>query len=127
MVNAANLELCLRDLESGEFTQGRGSLRSTGEVGDTWCCLGVFCERYRRETGDGEWLPQVRSASILVFRVAGHNEYGVMPEAVCAWLGLRANPQLQNSFQGNAAECNDKGWPFPKIARAFRTRYLAVP
>lgn len=38
-------------LRSGEYQQGRYQLRS----GDRFCCQGVGCEVFRRNTGQGVW------------------------------------------------------------------------
>src|SRR5690242_16385148 len=39
-------------LKSGEYTQGQFVLRS---FEDTYCCLGVLCDLYAKETGKGNW------------------------------------------------------------------------
>lgn len=39
-------------LRSGRYQQGRGSLHGTPQE---FCCLGVACDIYRQETGNGEW------------------------------------------------------------------------
>jgi hypothetical protein len=35
-------------LRSGEYTQGKNSLRN---IDDSFCCLGVLCDLYSKETG----------------------------------------------------------------------------
>jgi hypothetical protein len=46
-------------LESGEYKKGKHKLRG-GD--DTFCCLGVLCDIYHKETGKGEWLKQTPNA-----------------------------------------------------------------
>ncbi len=43
-------------LESGEYKQGTGRLRNTNELtGEhNYCCLGVLCDLYSKETGE-QW------------------------------------------------------------------------
>lgn len=40
-------------LRGGEYEQGRRRLRR----GDAFCCLGVACDLYKKETGVGAWQP----------------------------------------------------------------------
>lgn len=54
-MNARVKEKWLAALRSGEFTQAREYLRNRFVWGYGYCCLGVLCEVYRRETDDGEW------------------------------------------------------------------------
>jgi hypothetical protein len=68
-------------LRSDEFKQGKQRLR-TSDGG--YCCLGVACEIYRRETGQGEWTEDNG------FKTAGHHDRFVLPNAVSDWLGLTA-------------------------------------
>lgn len=96
-------------LRSGEFKQGRGSLR----VDDAYCCLGVACEVYRRDVG-GSW-------DEFVFRCAG-SRYGFcahLPSVVAEWLGLcdvagdyRTGADVYRSL----IDDNDSGASFEQIA-----------
>lgn len=45
----------LKALRSGKFKQGQGALRT---VGTGHCCLGVLCEVYRQDTGNGVWVKE---------------------------------------------------------------------
>ena len=116
----------LDNLLSGEFVQGAGALRRND---DTWCCLGVACETYRRVTGEGEWDTKNKSSwTSYEFILAGRYEDSVMPWEVARWLGLGSqNPYLERN---TAAEYNDgtaiddRGdtvkWDFAKIAEGFK-------
>ncbi len=46
-------EIWATELEKGEKKKTRSTLRR-GEK--SFCCLGVLCEIYRQETGEGEWI-----------------------------------------------------------------------
>lgn len=67
-------------LESGEFTQAQAQLK----YGDSFCCLGVACEVYSRETGNGSW-----NGDIWVEE--GDSVKCHLPRTVQDWLGLRTD------------------------------------
>ncbi len=103
-------------LRSGKYSQGRGMLRKE----DTFCCLGVACDLYARETGAGLWKAtntyMVRSSFVLGEERA--NEY--LPPAVQEWLGLATG---QGEYDGNIeplshslSHRNDDGASFGEIA-----------
>lgn len=88
-------------LRSGEFKQGRKQLRR----GDNFCCLGVLCELYRRETGNGDWS------------TGGYflGTSDILPSSVRDWAGLaESNPAFSRGL--SLAERNDAGVPFAEIA-----------
>lgn len=78
-----NAQKWVQALESGQFHQGRGSLR----IGGSYCCLGVACELYRRETGQGEWRV-IPGDGTYDFHVNGISEHAILPPIVKNWLGL---------------------------------------
>lgn len=90
-------------LRSGEFRQGRGQLRRD----NSYCCLGVACELYRRENG-GEWR-HLGNGRFSFFDVAG-----LLPNEVQCWLGLRRC----DGFYGGSSLVggNDGGYSFAEIA-----------
>lgn len=94
-------------LRSGEFEQARCVLREK----DRFCCLGVACELYRRETGQGEWDDESH------FLGDAHT----LPYTVRDWLGLRSEvggySAVTPSGEKNLADDhNDKGETFAQIA-----------
>lgn len=91
-------------LRSGEFEQGRSQLRK----GNTFCCLGVLCELYRRTTGDGEWLTGGYFLGVS----------DVLSPIVRDWAGLAENnPVLaRDTCPTSLAERNDAGITFSEIA-----------
>ncbi len=50
-INEERVRKWIAALRSGEYPQARRSLRK----GDCFCALGVCCDVYRKETGEGEW------------------------------------------------------------------------
>lgn len=99
--NATKLAAALR---SGEFQQASGMLRT--EKG--YCCLGVACELYARETDvqwdrdyDGDWL-------FLA-------EVSYLPTAVQEWLGFRGKRGEYREVR-SLADHNDSGDTFATIA-----------
>jgi len=125
-----NVEKWVEALESGEFEQTQGALRA----GDSYCCLGVACEVYRRETGRGRWI-QVEYTDTREFLAEDspfeEGSVAVMPGPVARYFNIESNPSLMyGSDDGKlkkslyaAASLNDKGVPFVEIARAIRERY----
>ena len=101
----ANAKSWVAALRSGEFKQAVGALRK----GDAYCCLGVACELYRRETGDGMWKRDQYKDYRFDTRDAD------LPESVRAWFGLADH--LGGVFYGESlAERNDAGESFTAIA-----------
>jgi len=120
----ANLRKCMKDLRSGEFPQGLGALRTKRG----YCCLGVICERYRRETGKGSWEPNTGDpGGAYVFRLpSGTGDTMLLPGEVQKWAGLTgANPRLSKGEFISAATANDHEVPFPEIADLFEATYGA--
>lgn len=98
-------KLWIEALTSGEYEQGRNALRK----GDAYCCLGVLCDLHRKESRR-RWR-------------LGHHwfKYGGeptgLPEFVTDWAGLPARPYPVLANGSNLADLNDKGTPFPEIAK----------
>jgi hypothetical protein len=67
-------------LESGEYRKGKGHLRS----GDSFCCLGVLCDLYHKETNNGEWKRIDPSGNVYYFL----NNGMYLPDVVCDWAGV---------------------------------------
>jgi hypothetical protein len=77
-------EKWLNDLRSGEYKKGKGLLRNgTINNGETFCCLGVLCDRYRKETGQGAW-----EAFHGFIDSEGNPNITSLPEEVRVWAGL---------------------------------------
>ena len=94
-------------LRSGEFEQAQGRLKD----GDAYCCLGVACELYIRETGVGSW--DERSSFL---NGDGRAYSAVLPDELQTWLGVRAD--VASYAEGVCALTidNDNGKTFTEIA-----------
>lgn len=113
MAVKARVRLWVQALKSGRYKQGTLALRT----GPKYCCLGVACAVYRRETGRGRWDRDGE------FEVDGAMEYATLPAAVQAWYGLPSdNPKLGDASA--TARNDDSREDFSTIARAIRTEYL---
>jgi hypothetical protein len=71
-----NMRKVLVALRSGEYKQARGTLQNTGG----YCCLGVMCDVYEKETGSV--LDRTPSGLLK-----GKNLYRHIP--VLEWVGLQ--------------------------------------
>jgi hypothetical protein len=100
-------------LESGEFTQTQQVLRD--EQG--YCCLGVACELYRRETGQGRWDENsYHVVGRFFFRDDDGDANGELPTArVREWFGLSAG-----TMHRFAALNDNLQWTFAQIAAVVR-------
>lgn len=99
-------EKWLNALRSGEYQQTRGFLRTS----EGFCCLGVLCDLYAKETGTewGEYQGKFKNSSFL-------GEIATLPPKVIKWSGIvQANPYFENV--GSLVSLNDEGKEFPEIA-----------
>jgi hypothetical protein len=110
-------------LESGEYTQATGSLRT--ESG--FCCLGVACDI----SGIGAWSQQ---EDFYYYVDGDFLECSALPAIMIDYYGLEmmyeeCTPQLPlkvGAYQrfDTASDMNDRGIPFAAIAQAIRESYL---
>lgn len=106
-------EKWMNALRSGEYSQTRGALRTT----EGFCCLGVLCDLYSKETGTewGEYQKDFANSSFL-------GELATFPPKVGEWSGIeRANPYFEEV--GTLASLNDGGKEFTEIADVIE-KYL---
>lgn len=76
-------------LRSGDYKQGIGRLR----LGDKFCCLGVLCDIFIKETGQSEWI---NNCSFV--NKDGTETDSFLPYCVSVWAGLRStNPSVNMS------------------------------
>lgn len=102
-------------LLSGEYKQGTGRLRTKTittvpfDPRDLYCCLGVLCDIYRKETNEvwEEKKDHNQCCSVFLFMGERHG----LPEEVSRWSGLTDRDQAK------LISANDNGHPFPAIAR----------
>jgi len=106
----------LNALRSGEYSQGTGHLQNP----DGFCCLGVLCDIYAKETGT-QWEPTA-DGRFSFFQ--GQASY--LPGEVKEWAGLdSANPKVRTSEDKTTelAILNDTGITFPEIAQIIEEQY----
>jgi hypothetical protein len=104
-------------LRNGDYTQGTKALKTD----DSFCCLGVLCDIYKKETNLGTWDTNTRSMSdtFLCKDKDGNVEeeaHGILPMQVRLWARLNdCNPKIGNNDR-LLAELNDEGNSFDQIA-----------
>jgi hypothetical protein len=120
-IEAERRELLAKTLESGEYKQGQHQLRPTD---DTYCCLGVACDIYRRETNDGIWQERTRCWEFLAQEDDPQGEIGILPTRVQGWYGFRCESgdfmHPISYAHTNLTSMNDSGEPFSEIAKVIR-------
>lgn len=117
-------ELWVEALKSGEFKQGQGRLLQQHDGSRYYCCLGVACEVYRRETGQGEWRERPGFETRLEFHEEGGKHGSVLPLSVQRWLGVSncdgtfvsSRDQLGRALLNTLVGLNDGGYTFDQIA-----------
>lgn len=75
-------------LRSGDYAQTSRRLRN----GDSFCCLGVLCDLYSKETRTGEWVT-LDTAPMYEFKIGpgrglSHRADGGLPYVVQEWAGV---------------------------------------
>ena len=103
-------------LKSGEYQQGRERLKTKD---GKYCCLGVLCDIYSKETGEGEWVKNKYGG--FAFEIEEKNSKWELPRKVYQWAELDGDNPIfsspDNKFgTSSLAEVNDAGVPFDKIA-----------
>lgn len=123
------VELFLTALESGDYTQCKGSLRAASlfEPHKPWrhCALGVATdvalENGLMEALSGGEVPEAVIESRLF-------DSGSLDETVLNWYGFdSSDPWLARADEGElrtVSSLNDNGWTFWDIAQAGRARWL---
>ena len=102
----------IQALESGDYPQGKGKLRAA----EGFCCLGVLCDLFKKETGKGKW--ERTRYKHKMFSVDGHRSAVVLPLDVMYWAGLLTiEGELTN--KGSLVGMNDRGKTFQEIAKVI--------
>lgn len=96
-------------LESGEYQQCIGTLKD----GNEFCCLGVACDVFKKETGKGKW-------NDTFFMVDSEASQICLVTEVRSWLGLKSDEGFYQTDKGLTTHNDDDGWTFEEIAKLFR-------
>lgn len=131
-------EIWVAALRSGKYRQSKSNLKYkkvNQEPGH--CCLGVLCDLYKQETGNGEWIERPMETSEgqvvnYIFRATDetgfHEAIDYPPPPVLKWAELNEkNPvvQIQNQlFKQSLADLNDSGkYDFNQIADMIEAQH----
>ena len=108
-------EKWLTALRSGKFKQGKEELRT---LENKFCCLGVLCDIYRKETKLGKWGKNRFNRFHFTNTKKNNQKFedqGVLPLSVQQWAELpERNPSIYK--QMSLANLNDSGSTFQEIA-----------
>lgn len=110
-------EKWVKALRSGKYKKAKKVLHT--ESG--YCCLGVLCDIYRKETGRGKWVKEKGKGKVYFKFVNGTEEKAkTLPDKVMKWAGLiETSPHLNGSFSlaaMNDAVKSNHGKSFKEIA-----------
>ena len=99
-------------LRSGKYEQAKNALRD----GNGFCCLGVACDIYMKDTGDGEWDGSDYFHSACLSDCSGTG----LPCIVMEWIGIVSNDgsytEQGEEWNLSLANHNDNDKPFSYIA-----------
>ena len=95
-----NAKKLIKALRSGKYSQAIRQLRKK----NGFCCLGVACDIYSKETGSGKWY----NNSFL-------DHLQTLPLVVMEWFGFKNNAGSYDDAK-TLTELNDSGVSFKKIA-----------
>ena len=113
-MNQERKQLLIKALKSGNYEKGRGRLQSTR---NRFCCLGVGCSVYQKETGLGMWLNPKKtvysSYKNKTFCSPNDGDSMRLPEDVRNWFGL--TPTQEDTL----IEINDKSGSFEPVIKAL--------
>lgn len=108
-MNPDKKQLWLKALRSGEYKQGKEYLRRN----DEFCCLGVLCDIYSKETERSEWERTTHDDREYEFLA----ETSILPYDVARWAGIDTNNNTVYIPEvGELSQLNDDGVPFATIA-----------
>ncbi len=104
-------------LNSGEFQQGQGFLRAEEEGQDKYCCLGVLCELYARETGE-KWVESPTDTAKGNKKTYGFlGKKAFLPWDVVTWASLGTDDPGEDDE--SLVTMNDEGKSFQEIAEVI--------
>lgn len=117
--NIENIKLWIKALRSKKYSQGFSVLR---EDKNSFCCLGVACDIFRKETKTGEWQEMEKGYKFVTN--TGIEDIDDLPDEVKDWYGLeKPEPYIKGKWLG--ADYNDNlGYSFKKIANLLEKTYI---
>lgn len=112
-----NAKKWVEALRSGDYEQTTGVLR---KASNQRCCLGVACDLYAKETGEGEWVYRIGHTYFVTKR---DQSYSLLPNDVRNWLGLFTSKGrfIDEHEFFSLTDLNDAGASFIKIANTIES------
>lgn len=101
----------LAALKSGKYPKTDGDLRD----GQGYCCLGVLCDIYRKETGDGKWKENR-------FITSTSDTTGYLPNKVMKWAGLSKKYGIMDGKGSDLTDINDQSHTFNEVIEVIEKR-----
>lgn len=101
-------ELWTAALDSGEFKQGTGRLRSDILEVASYCCYGVLCEVYRRTTGEGKWIKTSSGAMSFKPNDDAMAMIGLPPPLVLDWAFTGGDTEFATDVNVVINSCRDR-------------------
>jgi hypothetical protein len=121
-MNSIIKEKWLTALRGGKFKQGKNELRTKE---NKFCCLGVLCDIYRKETKLGKWGKNDYGNFHFTHTKKSKDSFnatGVLPFEVKQWAGLSdCNPSINGSE--TLAKLNDSRSTFQEIADIIEKKF----
>lgn len=98
--------LWLEALRSDRYEQTYGRMRGNRAAPEGFCPLGLLCELYRKETGQGDWTENG------TFILGAEMRLGYPPQRVAEWAGFEDWTGAYTEIGG----ANDRKVSFAEIA-----------
>lgn len=102
----------LKALRSGEYEQGAYFLKINREGEAFYCCLGVLCDLYRKETGKRWDKPSDEYPTFM-------REISALPKKVMKWAGIKEQSGFfayRSGKTDSLVRLNDSRKSFKQIA-----------
>ncbi len=117
-------KLWLTALKSGEYKKGKASLKW---ITNSYCCLGVLCDLYRKEKVEGEWILEYADKKFY-FKIGGDSLDNYLPDKVQKWAGLDShNPKINWTIKFKQINClaqlNDETETFDEVIKVIEEQF----
>ena len=115
----------IKALKSGEYKQTQSFLRTD----KGYCCLGVLCDLYHKETGKGEWEEHRDDfGNYYKFKTDNPSEADtkLLPRDVVKWAGLPGQIGVYLKGYGEKdiiSALNDDGFSFNQLTKIIEEQF----
>lgn len=124
------VDIWIPALESGEYPKTTGALRIINDdipERAGYCCLGVLCDLYIKETGNGGWIIRKfilggSQAQVVQFQIKGEKDLytGNLPKQVLIWAGMYDSSGHIRYTNTVLANVNDNTPDFTEVVKLIR-------